>query len=293
MNYRHFFAGTALAVAVAHSPAYAAEAIWSVAGFNQPESVQHDPQTKEVYVSSINGSPVEATGKGYISRLSETGKVLDHKWVKGLDSPKGMAVANGHVYVADLHFLRVIDQKTGELLHSAPAANSKMLNDVTVDDEGVVYVSDWLGGAIYRYAGKGITRWFETKDIPHPNGLQFKNGTLLIGNWGDKLNKDFSTNKLGSLYRLDPKTMQLTQDPKAVQLANIDGVSVLDNGTVILNDWLTGNVFEVSDKGPRLLFNAGKGAADTSVSGGKLYVPMMLDNRLDVYSLEAITKPAK
>ena len=41
----------------------------------------------------------------------------------------------------------------------------------------------------------------------------------------------------------------------------------------------------MTEKDTALLFNAGKGAADISVSEGKLYVPMMFDKRVDVYSL--------
>ncbi|PWQ95747.1 SMP-30/gluconolactonase/LRE family protein [Leucothrix arctica] len=285
MKFRHTLTVAAFALVIAQSPVIAAEKLWSLSGFNQPESVLADTTNKVLYVSNINGSPVEATGNGYISRVSELGDILDHKWVTGLGSPKGMASANGMLYVADLTFLRVIDIAQGKVVNSVEVANSKMLNDVTVDDEGNVYVTDLLAGGIYRYADKKITRWFDHEDIPHPNGIQYDKGQLLIGSWGKDIQSDFTTSEAGSVYRLGLKTKRLTLDEKAEQIGNLDGISV-SGENIITNDWINGNVFEVSSSGTKLLFNAGKGAADTSVIDGKLYVPMMMDNRVDVYSLK-------
>lgn len=284
MKFRYTFTVAALALAMSQSSVMAAEKLWSLSGFNQPESVIQDEKSNVLYVSNINGSPVEATGNGYISRVSESGKILDHKWVTGLGSPKGMASANGMLYVADMTLLQVIDIASGKLVKSVEAVDSKMLNDVTVDKEGTVYVSDLLAGGIYRYADEKMTRWFEHESIPHPNGVKFHGEVLLIGSWGKDIKSDFTTSELGSIYQLNPDTKQLSLNDNSHLIGNLDGVSV-SGDKLITNDWLNGNVFEVSDTGSKLLFNAGKGAADTSVSDGKLYVPMMLDGRIDVYAL--------
>lgn len=76
-------------------------------------------------------------------------------------------------------------------------------------------------------------------DIPHPDGIHFYKGELLIGSWGKEIKDDFTTDELGSLFRLNPKTRTLTLDEGAEYIGNLDGVSV-SGDRIITNDWLNG-----------------------------------------------------
>lgn len=274
-----------LLLALSSAVASAQTPLWSLDGFDQPESVLSDEVRKVLYVSNINGAPLELNGKGYISRVSAEGDVLDKQWATGMDAPKGMAIGGDKLYVADMSTLRIVDIATGKLEKSVTAKGSKLLNDVAVADDGAVYITDMLAGGIYRYADGALTRWFEHADIPHPNGIHFHNGELLIGSWGKGIKDDFTTDELGSLFRLDPTTRTLTLVDKAKHIANLDGVAVFGD-RIITNDWLTGNVFAADTTGTKKLFNAGKSAADISVSDGKLYVPVMFEGRVDVYPMD-------
>lgn len=276
-----------LCIALFSAPTFAQQTVWSTDGFDQPESVLHDTARDTLYVSNINGTPMEENGKGYISRVSPSGKILEQKWITGLNAPKGMALANGKLFVADLTKLHIIDIATNKVIKSLHGEQSKMLNDVTMDDRGNVYVSDLLSGAIYKLTHQHDTleRWFEHTAIPHPNGVQYHQGKLLIGSWGKGMQDDFTTVAAGSIYHLNLADMTLVEDKNAKNIGNLDGVSVF-NDSFISNDWINGNVFKTSKNSNQLLFNAGKGAADTSVSNNLLYVPMMLDNRIDVYSIQ-------
>ena len=60
-----------------------------------PESVCYDVTEDILYVSNIEGKPTEKDGKGFISKVSPEGEVLDLKWVTGIDAPKGMGVYQG------------------------------------------------------------------------------------------------------------------------------------------------------------------------------------------------------
>ena len=273
--------GLSSVVASAQTP------LWSLAGFDQPESVINDEARQVLYVSNINGTPLELNGKGYVSRISKAGAMLDKHWTTGMDAPKGMAIGGDKLYVADMSTLRIVDIATGKLLESVTASGSKLLNDVTVADDGAVYITDMLAGGIYRYADGELTRWFEHDDIPHPNGIHFYKGELLIGSWGKGIKDDFTTDELGSLFRLNPKTRTLTLDEGAEHIGNLDGVSVSGN-RIITNDWLNGKVFAVDANGTKSLFNAGKSAADISVADGKLYVPVMFEGRVDVYQMDKL-----
>ena len=42
--------------------------------------------------------------------------MLEREWATGLDAPKGMALANGQLYVADIDRLVEIDPATGKIV---------------------------------------------------------------------------------------------------------------------------------------------------------------------------------
>lgn len=284
MNIPHALLLSGLAMALSCAQASSQTPLWSLDGFDQPESVLHDPSRDLLYVSNINGAPLELNGEGYVSQVSVDGDVLVKKWAAGMDAPKGMAVSGDRLYVADMSMLRIIDTQTGKVIKSVPAEGSKLLNDVTTADDGAVYITDMLAGGIYRYADGVMTRWFEHDDIPHPNGIDFHRGELLIGSWGKGIKDDFSTDVLGSLYRLNPGSRELTLVKASEHIGNLDGVAV-SGEQIISNDWLNGKVFATSAKGTQTLFNASVSASDISVAEDKLYVPVMFEGRVDVYSL--------
>ena len=63
--------------------------------FTTAESVIFDTKSKVIYVSNIEGQPWEEDGKGSIGKLSLDGKVINAKWVTGLNAPKGLGIVNG------------------------------------------------------------------------------------------------------------------------------------------------------------------------------------------------------
>jgi len=119
-----------------------------VSGLETPESVLYDPDADVYLVSNIVGSPLEKDGKGFISRLSPEGKVVALKWIDSgkngvtLNAPKGLAIAGGRLYVADIDTVRAFDIKTGAPKGDFSVAGALFLNDVAPAPGGGVYVSD-------------------------------------------------------------------------------------------------------------------------------------------------------
>jgi len=267
-----------------------AELVWSVSGFDQPESTVYLPDSNSYLVSNINGDAMELNAKGYISKVSSDGKMLDRYWSQGFNAPKGMAYFNGQVYIADMQQLIQLDAKTGKVTERYIAPSSKMLNDVTIDNDGNVFVSDLIAGGIYKLANGELKQWISSQDMPHPNGLTFANSSLIIASWGRGLQADFSTQTLGRVYQLpsgdhlkndNKKMLALLSDP----IGNLDGIEPFAD-FLITNDWINGKVFAVKSGQSQLILEAGKGAADINIVKNHLFVPMMLDNRLDVYQLK-------
>lgn len=263
----------------------APEILWSQEGFDEPESVLAHPSKPFLYVSNMNGTPTELNGKGYISLLSSEGRIIRHVWVMGMDAPKGMATDSKNLYVADMQQLHIIDIEQGVLVKSIKADSSVMLNDVAIDDTGVIYISDLLGGGLYRYHDETLDQWIPGDQLPHPNGLMFKDDELIVATWGTGIKDDFTTETPGGLYAVNRETATLTPYKNAQQFGNLDGLA--DAGdSLLISDWMNGNIFGYKDETVQLLFNAGKHSADISVKGDQLYVPMMFSQRIDTYQIE-------
>jgi hypothetical protein len=110
-------AAIALAAGLATSASSGPVEVWQTTGLKHPESALPDPTATFAYVSNVNGQPLDKDGNGFISKVSlKDGKALEVEWAKGLDAPKGLALANGHLYAADIDKLVEIDAGSGKIL---------------------------------------------------------------------------------------------------------------------------------------------------------------------------------
>ena len=252
---------------------------WSIDNLNQPESVVADMRSDILYVSNINGAPAELNGQGYISKITTAGKVLEQHWVTGLNAPKGMAIVGKYLFVADMQTVHMIDIDKGEVIKQFTAPKAKMLNDITASPDGTLYISDFLGGEIYKLHDNQLITWFTHEQIPYPNGLLWHQNQLLIGNWGKAINPDFTTQTPGSLYQLDPNTLKLSSVSTGTELGNLDGIVAINN-SLYISDWISGELFELNGKERKLALTLPKGLADIGATPTSLYTPLMMNNQL-------------
>ena len=168
-----------------------------------PESVLLDSKNKVLYVSNIDGKPDGKDGKGFISKVSPDGKILNLEWVSGLDAPKGLGLFNNNLYVTDLARVVVIDITTGKITQSIEVEGAVFLNDITVDEKGNVYISDSSTGKVHKLANGKVELFFENADIKSTNGLlalkdglymaEFQTGSFYKLDWNKKLTKVSTT----------------------------------------------------------------------------------------------------
>lgn len=260
--------------------------VWEVReGFNAPESALVVSSKGWILVSNVAGAPDTKDGDGWISKLSLNGKMLDLRWAIGLNAPKGLRVWGAKVYVADIDELVEVSLESGRVLRKHRASGAKMLNDVAVDSAGKVYVSDTMGGRVYRLEKAGLVVFLEGDSLENPNGLAVRGVSLYVASWGPGIGPDWSTKAPGRLlsFGLKTKTRRELSEP----LGNLDGLEWTGDAWLV-SDWVAGKVYRVKPGAkPELLLEGLKGAADIGFDQKTrlLVVPKMSENAVSGYRL--------
>jgi len=120
------------------STSLAAEEVWSLDGFQAPESALLDTEHNVLYVSNVAGEANAKDGVGFISKVSLDGKMQEAEWVKGLNAPKGLVMHGDKLYVSDVDQLVEIDVNSGAVTNTYNAEGAQFLNDTAVDSGLVV-----------------------------------------------------------------------------------------------------------------------------------------------------------
>ncbi|MFP4470778.1 MAG: SMP-30/gluconolactonase/LRE family protein [Bacteroidales bacterium] len=243
--------------------------------FKVPESVFYDAENEVLYVSNINGKPTDKDGNGFLSKMSINGKIERLEWITGLNAPKGMNMKDGKLYVADIDRVAEIDVQKGSLIRFFEAENAEFLNDITIDDKGVIYVSDMSTGAVYRIKDGMISEWFPSGTFKSPNGMNFMDGKVYLGT-------------KGAIIAIDPETK--AQETTATFEGSVDGLEIDMQGRFVFSDW-NGLVRRTEPGGePEVLFNTTDKkiqAADIHLMREEhvLLVPTFYDNRVVAYKM--------
>src|SRR6266478_6240533 len=144
-----------------------------------PESVLPDFKKGILYVSLIDGGGWDADGKGGVGKLSMDGKTYDSNWVTGLNAPKGLGMDDKNLYAADISEVVVVDMKDGKIKKKIAIDSANGLNDITVDNKGIVYVSDSRRAKIWRIENDKPVLFLD--NVEGVNGLKAIGDDLYIG----------------------------------------------------------------------------------------------------------------
>ncbi|MEH2554427.1 DNA-binding beta-propeller fold protein YncE [Bradyrhizobium algeriense] len=280
---------SALMLAVLTFSAGAAEPqkLWEASGFKNPESAVFDPAAGAVYVSNVNGDPMKKDGNGFVSKLGPDGKVVTIEWAKGLDSPTGLALANGKLYVADVDRIAEIDLAKGEVLNRFEAPGSKFLNDLAADKSGRIYASDMVSNSIWVLDGGKLSLLLQDDALENPNGLLVEDGRLVVASWG-KMAPDFSTKVPGRMKAVDLATKKVSDLGSSTPVGNLDGVEPDGKGGYLVTDWMTGGLLRIASNGTATrLLPLAKGSADLGIGpDGIVIIPMMMDGTVVAYRVD-------
>jgi hypothetical protein len=254
-----------------------------------PESVLHDAANDVYLVANINGSPAAEDGNGFISKLSPEGKVTALKWIDGaadkvtLNAPKGMGIAEGVLYVADINTVRMFDLATGEPKGDVPIEGGTFVNDVYAGADGV-YVSDTGvdkefkptgADAVYKITKGKVETVLKEKDLGGPNGLFVdKDGVWVV------------TFRSGEMFVVaGGKKADSLKPPKGA----LDGLLRLPGGDFVFSSWEGSAVFRGPPAGPfKAVIEKVDAPADIGYDGKRkrVLIPLFKKNAVEIHPLD-------
>lgn len=236
------------------------------------ESVLYDRGTGKIYVSNIEGKPDGKDGKGSIAIIGKDGKVVTPEWVKGLNAPKGMGIANGKLYVTDIDHLVEVNLESGKILKKHKVEGAQFLNDVDTHD-GKVYFTDMRTGKIHLFDGSKVSTVSE--------GNESING-IAIG-------------QDGKMYGLDGSGLKMLNEDGSSSNINStvtggDGLVILGDGNYIASRW-AGEIYFIGEEGETLLLDTKADKSNTADLGfipeeRIVLVPTFFKNKVVAYRLD-------
>ncbi len=239
-----------------------------------PESVFFNPENNFLYVSNIDGSPWEKDGKGSIGKIGLDGKIIKVDWVSGLNAPKGMGLYKNRLYAADVDNVVVIDVKKETIINRIPVEGSSGLNDISVDKNGIVYVSDSKTGKVHIIE--------HDKASTYAEGLKGANGVLAVGT-------DLYVLASGTLWKIsaDKKMEKVAEGMEPAT----DGIEQVSEKEFLVSVW-NGLIYYVKSDGSfQQLLDTREQKSNTADIGYDakkkiVYVPTFFKNSVAAYQLK-------
>lgn len=264
MTLRPLAAALFLALAVAPAASAEVEKLWEIDGLRQPESALLDAAAGVIYVSEVGGDMRAKDGDGTISKVSPDGKIAQRDWVKGLNAPKGLGLANGKLWVADIDEIVEIDVASAKIEKRYPVEGAMFLNDVVTDTAGRVFVSDTMTNTIWAIENGALKVWLKRDALKGPNGLAIEGDNMIVAAFGRPPSADQAAVP-GNLVEA-PLSGDAARDlGDGTPIGALDGLVVLGGGKYLATDYLKGPLYLIDASGSfETLVELPAGTADLS-----------------------------
>ena len=223
----------------------------TVTNLQTPYSFVTGASGNDYFISSVNGEPDTADNNGFITKLDGSGTLLHLKFIQGgadvvtLHAPKGMALVDETLYVADLDTLRAFDARNGKPVASIHVVDGKALvhlTDVAYDGVGLLYCSDQHANRIYRVElpSQKVTLLVADPALAGPAGLAVhpKSGELIAVSWNK--GKIFAISPTGTVSEL------FSNGFFSSRFSNLRGVDFDRWGNMYVSDFTTGKVWRMT-----------------------------------------------
>lgn len=280
----------------------AADHAASIPGFHGPESVRYDPEQDVFFVSNMHGPGSEKDNAGYIVRVAGTDYSKSDLFIESgrngatLNAPKGLAIRDSVLWVADIDVVRGFDRRTGVpvgVVDLRPLG-ATLLNDIALGPDGDLYVTDtginmtekasyYVGGdRIFAIERDGAARVVaEGARLALPNGITWDSaGARWIV---------ASFNPFESVIYALPGDMKASATPSVLARGpgRFDGVEILNDGSIVVTCWTDYSVHWIrGDEHLRIVGNIHQ-PADLGVDTrrNRLLIPSVILGRVEVWQL--------
>jgi len=269
----------------------------TVTNLQTPYSFVTGASGKDYFISSVNGEPDTADNNGFITKLDGSGTLLHLKFIQGgedgvtLHAPKGMALVDETLYVADLDTLRAFDARNGKPVASIHVVDGKALvhlTDVAYDGVGLLYCSDQHANRIYRVElpSQKVTLLVADPALAGPAGLAVhpKSGELIAVSWNK--GKIFAISPTGTVSEL------FSNGFFSSRFSNLRGVDFDRWGNMYVSDFTTGKVWRMTwDKRFQVIAEYLPTPGDLSIdrTNNLILVPYEFAHAAEMNGLEAPT----
>ena len=217
-----------------------------------PQSILYDEKRLRFYVSRL-GAQAE-NSKGSIALLSRDGSIINSEWISGLDQPRGMAMVDQYLYVADAKSLLKIDVETAKVSKRYERPSAFYLYDVSATNKGDIFITDPLSNTILLLSrDEELKVWLEGKSLEGPNSVIADKGKLYISSIG--LNRANSSQESGKIYKIDQSTKEIEPFTKQKALTKIASLALDEKGSVYAATVGAPNLLRLSAKDGELLEN--------------------------------------
>jgi hypothetical protein len=273
-----------------------------VTGLQAPQSFLSDASCDCYFISNINGEPNARDNNGFITKLDRDGKVIAAQFIRGgdgktvLHAPKGMAIVDQLLYVADLDALRAFDVKTGKSVATVSFAGQPgpiALVAVAADPHGMLYASDMDANVIYRIdpaKQHAVSVLVRDTALAGPRGLAVhpKTGRLIAVSWHKGNIVEIASD--GAITEL------VSNGFFSSRFKNLDGVDFDTWGNMYVSDFTTGKIWRMRpDHHFNVIAEYLPSPAGISVDRAKnlILVPYLYGNAAEINGLESPFKSGR
>ncbi|MCL6260700.1 ATP-binding protein [Aquiflexum sp. TKW24L] len=236
------------------------------------ESALYDASSGIIYIANIDGDSAEKDGKGFISKISKTGEIIEKEWVKGLDAPKGMGIVNGTLYVTNIDELVEINLTTGKISKRHKIEGAQFLNDLDTSGDKVFF-TDMNTGKIHVFQNGSFSLFAENQT--KINGIRIAED--------------------GTVFGLDAAGLKKYNSDGSFEILNSnvtggDGLIILEDNVFLASRW-QGEIYLIKDGIETLLLDTKAEESNTADIGyipseNLVLVPTFFKNKVVAYKLD-------